>query len=172
MASGFCARCSRLLEQIRTWLTRFCKDVEQRARGVFRELCQCGCFRSAPEKRLLRRMTEELTPVQLLGKGTATVDFHCLWSPIMWTIKHTDRLPLLFLNFCVRITKSGKVWNEIISQAYTVCEMLIICFLSDAETQLFNQETLQALSRLATSENTEDQMMAALCYLHLSLNCE
>lgn len=68
--------------------------------------------------------------------------------------------------------KSGKVWNEITSQAYTVCEMLIICFLSDAETQLFNQETLQALSRLATSENTEDQMMAALCYLHLSLNCE
>lgn len=43
---------------------------------------------------------------------------------------------------------------------------------SDAETQLFNQETLRALNRLAISENTEEQMMAALCYLHLSLHCE
>lgn len=96
MASGFCERCSRLLKQIATWLRRFCRGVEQRVREVFRELCQCGCFRSAPEKRLLRRMTEELTPVRLLGKGTATIDFHCLWTPIMWTIKHIERLPLLF----------------------------------------------------------------------------
>uniref|UniRef100_A0A674NH76 Vacuolar protein 8 n=1 Tax=Takifugu rubripes TaxID=31033 RepID=A0A674NH76_TAKRU len=42
--------------------------------------------------------------------------------------------------------------------------------LSDAQTQLFNRENLQALNRLANSENTEEQRMAALCYLHLSLH--
>lgn len=76
MASGFCERCSRLIKQFATWLRKFCRDVEQRVREVFRELLQCGCFRSAPENRLLRRMTQELTLVQLLGKGTATIDFH------------------------------------------------------------------------------------------------
>lgn len=47
-----------------------------------------------------------------------------------------------------------------------------IFLLSDAETQLFNWENLQALNRLANSENTEEQRMAALCYLRLSLHCE
>lgn len=78
MASGICEPCSRLIKQIATRLRRFCRNVEQKVREVFRELLQCGCFRSAPEKRLLRRMTQELTPVQLLGKDTATIDFLCL----------------------------------------------------------------------------------------------
>ncbi|KAM9341520.1 uncharacterized protein ABDE67_015170 [Symphorus nematophorus] len=38
----------------------------------------------------------------------------------------------------------------------------------DAETQLLNQESLQALNRLASSENTDLQMTAAMYYLHLS----
>lgn len=78
MAAGFCERCSRLLKQIAMRLLRFCRDVEQRFREVFRELVRCSCFRSAPEKRLLRRMTQKLSPVQLLGKDAATIDFHCL----------------------------------------------------------------------------------------------
>eukprot|EP00066_Takifugu_rubripes_P022919 XP_011612185.1 PREDICTED: vacuolar protein 8-like isoform X1 [Takifugu rubripes] len=106
MASRFCERCSRLLKQITTWLLRVCREVEQKVREVFRELCECGCFRSTPEKDVFRRMTQELAPVQLL----------------------------------------------------------------DAQTQLFNRENLQALNRLANSENTEEQRMAALCYLHLSLH--
>lgn len=67
MASRFCERCSRLLKQITTWLLRVCREVEQKVREVFRELCECGCFRSTPEKDLWRRMTQELAPVQLLG---------------------------------------------------------------------------------------------------------
>ncbi|XP_029317274.1 vacuolar protein 8-like [Cottoperca gobio] len=40
--------------------------------------------------------------------------------------------------------------------------------LYDDETQLLHQESLQTLSRLATSENTDLQMTAAMFYLHLS----
>lgn len=44
--------------------------------------------------------------------------------------------------------------------------------LLDDETQLLNQGSLQALNRLATSENTDLQTTAALYYLHLSHHCE
>lgn len=42
----------------------------------------------------------------------------------------------------------------------------------DAETQHHNQEIHQALNRLATSKNTDLQMIAALYYVHLSHHCE
>lgn len=44
--------------------------------------------------------------------------------------------------------------NDIASLYVKCCHVF---HLSDAETQLFNQETLQALNRLATSENTEEK---------------
>ncbi|XP_076604841.1 uncharacterized protein LOC143331641 [Chaetodon auriga] len=45
---------------------------------------------------------------------------------------------------------------------------LSLHLLCDAETQMLDQGSLQTLSRLATSENTDLQMTAAMCYLHLS----
>ncbi|XP_033499573.2 uncharacterized protein LOC117267656 [Epinephelus lanceolatus] len=50
----------------------------------------------------------------------------------------------------------------------TTQELSSLHLLYDDETQLLNQESLQSLSRLAASENTDLQMTASLYYLHLS----
>nr|XP_046268781.1 vacuolar protein 8-like [Scatophagus argus] len=105
MASVFCENCSRLLKNITAQLRRVCRELERKIRDVFREVCQCSCFRTTPERSSLRRTTQELASLHLLR---------------------------------------------------------------DAETQLLNQESLQALNRLATSEHTDLQMTAAMYYLHLS----
>ncbi|XP_059209892.1 uncharacterized protein LOC131988697 [Centropristis striata] len=105
MASSFCENCSRLLKELAVHLRKFYRECVQTVRDVFRELCQCTCFRNTPERRFLRRTTRELSSLHLLCGD---------------------------------------------------------------ETQLLNQESLQALSRLATSENTDLQMTAAMYYLHLS----
>uniref|UniRef100_UPI0037E70E0D uncharacterized protein n=1 Tax=Semicossyphus pulcher TaxID=241346 RepID=UPI0037E70E0D len=47
-------------------------------------------------------------------------------------------------------------------------ELHSVHLLHDDETQLLNPDSLQALNRLATSENTDLQMSAAMYYLHLS----
>ncbi|XP_037603222.1 ankyrin and armadillo repeat-containing protein [Sebastes umbrosus] len=105
MASGFCENCSRLLKEFIVHLRKVCREFEQKIREVFRELCQCTCFRkNTPERSfLVRRRTREVLSLHLLY----------------------DDEPL-------------------------------------------NQESLQTLSRLATSENTDLQMTAAVYYLHLS----
>lgn len=186
MASRFCERCSRLLEQITTWLLRVCREVEQKVREVFRELCVCGCFRSTPEKDLFRRMTQELTPVQLLGSKSC----HYLLSLFVvsnyvdnWTYRQTAFVILRLLSKPYDIWLNmnwnyiNSVYVKLIAHDIHFWELWVEFFndmflLSAAQTQLFNQENLQALNRLANSENTEEQRMAALCYLHLSLHCE
>ncbi|XP_041810152.1 vacuolar protein 8-like isoform X1 [Chelmon rostratus] len=50
----------------------------------------------------------------------------------------------------------------------TYQELNSLHLLRDAETKLLDQGSLQALSRLATSENTDLQRTAAMYYLHLS----
>ncbi|XP_060918965.1 uncharacterized protein LOC132993255 [Labrus mixtus] len=50
----------------------------------------------------------------------------------------------------------------------TTRDLLSLHLLNDDETQLPNPESLQALNRLAASENTDLQMTAAIYYLHLS----
>ncbi|KAM6916846.1 uncharacterized protein PEZ65_012772 [Lycodopsis pacificus] len=47
-------------------------------------------------------------------------------------------------------------------------ELLSLHLLCDDETQLLNQESLHALSRLASSEDTDLQTTAAMFYLHVS----
>ncbi|XP_042357420.1 ankyrin and armadillo repeat-containing protein [Plectropomus leopardus] len=105
MASSFCENCCRLLKEFIVHLRNFCTEFGQKIRDVFREISQCTCFRTTPERILLRRTTRELSTSHLL---------------------HDD------------------------------------------ETQLLNEESLQALSRLATSESSDLQMTASLYYLHLS----
>ncbi|XP_044230260.1 vacuolar protein 8-like [Thunnus albacares] len=101
MASGFCKNCSRLLRDFAAYLRRVCRELGQKIRDFFRELCQCTCLRNTPDRSFLRKMTS----------------IHLMY---------------------------------------------------DHETQLLNQESLQALNRLAASENPDLQMTAAVCYLHLS----
>ncbi|KAL7379534.1 hypothetical protein ABVT39_000880 [Epinephelus coioides] len=105
MASTFCEDCSRLLKEFVVHLRNCCREFWQEIRDIFRELSQCTCFRTTPERSFLRRTTQELSSLHLLY---------------------------------------------------------------DDETQLLNQESLQSLSRLAASENTNLQMTASLYYLHLS----
>ncbi|XP_073340594.1 uncharacterized protein [Pagrus major] len=105
MASGFCEDCSRLLKEFAAYLRKVCREFGQKVRDVFRELCQCTCFRITPERSFL---TEDSTSLHLL---------------------------------------------------------------CDAEA-LLNQESLQVLNRLSTSENIDLQMTAAMYYLHLSHNLE
>ncbi|XP_070776613.1 uncharacterized protein [Enoplosus armatus] len=50
----------------------------------------------------------------------------------------------------------------------TTREWPSVHLLYDDETQLLNQESLRGLNRLATSENTDLQMTAAMYYLHVS----
>ncbi|XP_078134169.1 uncharacterized protein LOC144535515 isoform X2 [Sander vitreus] len=104
MASGFCEDCSRLLKEFTVHLRKVCREFEQKMMDVFRELSQCTCFRSTPDRSLLRKRTQELPSLHLLYD----------------------------------------------------------------DATLLNPGSLQALSRLATSENTDLQMTAAMYYLHLS----
>ncbi|XP_035466374.1 vacuolar protein 8-like isoform X2 [Scophthalmus maximus] len=59
MASSLCENCSRLVKELAAHLRRICREFEQKIRDVFRELCQCTCFRVTPERSLLRRETQE-----------------------------------------------------------------------------------------------------------------
>ncbi|XP_047467929.1 vacuolar protein 8-like [Mugil cephalus] len=102
MASGFCDKCSRLLREFAVNLRRVCRDLEQKIREVFREICRCTCFGSSPE----RTAAQELQSLHLM------------------------------------------------------------C--GDNDTQDLTQESLQALNRLASSENPDLQITAAMYYLHLS----
>ncbi|XP_044022866.1 vacuolar protein 8-like isoform X2 [Siniperca chuatsi] len=63
---------------------------------------------------------------------------------------------------CFRITPERSFLRR------TTQELPSLHLLYDDETQLLNQESLQGLNRLATSENTDLQMTAAMYYLHLS----
>ncbi|XP_040915825.1 ankyrin and armadillo repeat-containing protein isoform X2 [Toxotes jaculatrix] len=62
---------------------------------------------------------------------------------------------------CVRITPERSFLR-------TTQELPSLRLLNDDETQLLSQESLQALNKLAVSENTGLQMSAAMHYLHLS----
>lgn len=82
-----------------------------------------------------------------------------IWLNMNWNYVNSVYGKLLI----ARDIHSWELWLEFFNDMF---------LLSDAQTQLFNRENLQALNRLANSENTEEQRMAALCYLHLSLHCE
>ncbi|TKS86964.1 Juxtamembrane domain-associated catenin p120 catenin -like protein [Collichthys lucidus] len=62
MASGFCENCSRLLRKIAAHLLKCCRDVCREIRDVFRDISQCTCFQTAPE----RRTTQDMHYAQLL----------------------------------------------------------------------------------------------------------
>ncbi|CAJ1074491.1 vacuolar protein 8-like [Xyrichtys novacula] len=58
MASSFCRNCSRLLKEFIAHLREFCREFEETIRDIFRDLAQCTCFRSTPERVFRRRRTE------------------------------------------------------------------------------------------------------------------
>ncbi|XP_018559221.1 ankyrin and armadillo repeat-containing protein [Lates calcarifer] len=60
MASGLCENCSRLLKEVAAYLRKVCREFQQKIRDIFRELSQCTCFRTTPERNFLRRTTQEL----------------------------------------------------------------------------------------------------------------
>ncbi|XP_010753475.3 vacuolar protein 8-like [Larimichthys crocea] len=66
MASGFCENCSRLLRKIAAHLLKCCRDVCREIRDVFRDISQCTCFKTAPERSLLRRTTQDMHSAHLL----------------------------------------------------------------------------------------------------------
>uniref|UniRef100_A0A3Q3KI84 Vacuolar protein 8 n=1 Tax=Mastacembelus armatus TaxID=205130 RepID=A0A3Q3KI84_9TELE len=66
---------------------------------------------------------------------------------------------------CLRMTAERSFLRR---RTTTTQELLSLRILDDKETHLLNQENLQALNRLATSEAIHLQMTAAMYYLHLS----
>lgn len=78
MATGFCGNCSRLLKEFTAHFRNVYREIEQQIREVFRELSQCTCFRTTPERIFLRRMTQEFPSLHLLyGRYILAVLFHC-----------------------------------------------------------------------------------------------
>ncbi|XP_029349023.1 vacuolar protein 8-like [Echeneis naucrates] len=67
MASALCGNCSRLLREFTARLRKACKEFGRKLREFFIEISQCTCFRNTPEGRFLRRTTQQLTHLHLLG---------------------------------------------------------------------------------------------------------
>lgn len=78
MASGLCENCSRLLKEVAAYLRKVCREFQQKIRDIFRELSQCTCFRTTPERNFLRRTTQELH--LLYGRNIVAMHYLCLWG--------------------------------------------------------------------------------------------
>lgn len=72
---------------------------------------------------------------------------------------------------------NGLLNKTFILLAWCICkhqmdQTLFFLLFSDDGTQVFNQRSLQALNRLAASQNADLQMSAAIYYLDISHHCE